>query len=105
MGYIKGHAEVAMLFEPEEEKFDDQFSMRAPASLNERAKAMKEAERLRSINSARVKAMLLGFGVYDCLSKHAEAVRALAASERLGPDEVAVRLLEEALAAREKKKR
>ncbi|NNB96681.1 hypothetical protein HI113_22545 [Corallococcus exiguus] len=94
-----------MLFEPEEEKFDDQFSMRAPASLGERAKAMKEAERLRSVNSARVKAMLLGFSVYDCLSKHADTVRSLGASERIGPDEVAVRLLEEALAARERKRR
>lgn len=93
----------AVLFDPEEEKFDAQFSMRAPSSLVERAKAMQQAERLRSINSARVKAMLLGFTVYDALAEHAEAVRAIASEERLAPDEVAVLLVKEALAAREKK--
>ncbi|WP_158626606.1 hypothetical protein [Corallococcus interemptor] len=49
--------------------------------------------------------MLLGFNVYACLAKHSDTVRALAASERLTPDEVAVRLVEEAIAAPEKKKR
>jgi hypothetical protein len=94
-----------VLFDPEEEKFDAQFSMRAPSSVVERVKAMQSAERLRSINGARVKALLIGLHVYETLAEHADAVRAVAAGERLPPEAVAPLLIREALAAREKKGR
>jgi hypothetical protein len=102
MGARAGAYEMPPVYD-EEERYDEQFTIRAPHSLSGRAELLKKSEGLRSINEARVRALRLGLSVYEFVATHAEEFRAVRAPGRLTVEEAVVLLLEEALLSRSKK--
>jgi len=104
MGAQVLEAEPVAIFD-EEEKYTAQFSMRAPPSLAKGVARMRKAEKLRSVNEARVRAMRMGLAVYELLAQHPEAVGAVRSEERLTVEEAAARLLSEGLSRWEKRGR
>ena len=85
------------------EKFDVQISGRLPKALNDRLLELAESEGLTD-NVARVNMMKLGMAVYDAVAQDGTALRKLAVLEDLSMEEMAAKLVAEALELRAAKR-
>lgn len=89
-------------------RYDRNYSGREPTSLYERIKAIAQAEAgapadesKLSINETRVWLMTWGADLHEWMQRNEEAVMNAARSEALYPQQALLKLLDEALAARE----
>lgn len=86
------------------EKYDHQFTGREPSALFERLKSAA-GDQSRSVNEIRVAFQEVGTAAYEWLQGHAEQLKHVGFGSARYPDEIVLQLLDEALAAREKRKR